>query len=548
MRNVFGPVGAVSDRNRRGLFCTCACLIGLALSHSADSTDHGPVVAVSPTHVEICAGRSAVVRVSGSNFSPTDSVKLQWVPSTNADVSLSASQSESATNDSSADRTWLVTIGSPKDPLRPGIVHFYASRSLGGKTERFWNSELEVKAAPAADAPFPVKISVHFPARTLSEGALASLQLEATSSARSNIEVTPRAFVKPFLVSNGGSSLPASMPSSQSVTTPRADGSSPAAPEWSARPATIAPGGTFVWLIEISGAEAAPRGPHVLRFEADVSGEIDACMRKSTLTAYQEVSYEALGESTVLNALGISSLLVLPGFLLFMPAIMIWQLNCRRCRPRRWADRSVFPYQAKSVEFWILAVSVSLVSALLIRRFVPTFFSAYGLEQITGTWLTSLVVGLVGYSVFVRAINYYDDKVNPAFVVGDGPLVVLRKHVAKTNNLMVMTVTIDPAVAKISIPKGDAFKLDEIGANAWIGPGITYQWNDQGSNARLRDRVATARRDSNATELWKALSDAKAAGALDVFWSAGSDLKNLRYVPAAGLKDGMQKEFVTEAD
>ncbi len=118
----------------------------------------------------------------------------------------------------------------------------------------------------------------------------------------------------------------------------------------------------------------------------------------TVLSASRQVEVGVLGESELLNLLGVPSLLLLPGFLL----LITWRiLGSLRGAPAA----AGFELKPKEADFWAVAIALSLGFAFLYpwitERVLPEgrrdYLVAYGLRDLVYVYSAAIVLGIFSY-------------------------------------------------------------------------------------------------------------------------------------------------------
>jgi hypothetical protein len=131
---------------------------------------------------------------------------------------------------------------------------------------------------------------------------------------------------------------------------------------------------------------------------ATVTAKTEDGLTATARTAPLDINVVVLGESDILKFLGIPSLLFLPGVVMLFTWRFLWSWG----KPGDQVAK--YPIQVNTSDFWIIAVALSLISALLypwLTQFLlegpRNFVAAYGL----------LDFGLIiGFSLFVTALVF----------------------------------------------------------------------------------------------------------------------------------------------
>lgn len=199
------------------------------------------------------------------------------------------------------------------------------------------------------------------------------------------------------------------------------------------------------------------------------------------LAASQSTKVAVTGESEVLTALGVPSLLLLPGFLVLAAASVLWRLRWQR---KEW-DGEPFPFSLKEPEFWVIAVSLSIVIVFVAKCLGTDLFGTYGLEDLICIWFSSIALGALGYFGIVWEYNRRREARIPGSE--DTPIGVLRKLARQGLNLERPRIAYD-------VGGGQAIQLyllqapSDIRPATWAAPLIAYEWAKE-EDAGLEKRI-----------------------------------------------------------
>lgn len=202
----------------------------------------------------------------------------------------------------------------------------------------------------------------------------------------------------------------------------------------------LPPRSSLLLPYSLVACRAIEPGEHMVVWEIEVGEEHGDAPSRSVL-ARHEFKAQVLGESALLQAVKVPSLLLLPGALV----LLTWGFLRHR---RDLEAKRLGPAQA---EFWLLAVFLSIIAAfvypLLTNRLGDPrdYLVAYGIYDIFHLWGGSMVVAAVAYALWWSgrwalagaARKWEEGKARRALrreqrnpQPGDPPLTVLRKLAA----------------------------------------------------------------------------------------------------------------------
>jgi hypothetical protein len=195
-----------------------------------------------------------------------------------------------------------------------------------------------------------------------------------------------------------------------------------------ARKLKLMPGGAVPVPIRIS-ANGARAGNRKIAFETNLSWNDRGCAYTATLVTTQDLAVGLFGQSEILTAFGIPSLLVLPGVLIMLVVGMVWKAGVRFG-----SSTAEFPYQVKAPEFWLFAISLSF-AAVLVGRYVfdRPYLTIYRLADLMWLWFLSVLVGglvfliadLIYIGVILPVLRWLEGRHKP--LPDDDPQKVLEK-------------------------------------------------------------------------------------------------------------------------
>jgi hypothetical protein len=228
------------------------------------------------------------------------------------------------------------------------------------------------------------------------------------------------------------------------------------------------------------GVEAKGRvqpGRHLLVFTVEFQWDQKGAVQKRSAVVTQSVDVGVLGESAVLKLLGVPSFLLIPGFLAVATWGLLWNWGFLRSKK----DTAKFPFSfdqpVVNLQFWVVAITVSVLIVLGYSRFNQGILRAYNLEDLVWLWLLSVfIVGVVGYSAIIGCRVLWRRWRTPA--VTDTPVQILKKLGRQKLGTLIEQV-------EVELTQGGgarrAFLLQERSADretSWVGPPISLRWED----------------------------------------------------------------------
>lgn len=286
-------------------------------------------------------------------------------------------------------------------------------------------------------------------------------------------------------------------------------------------PSTLSPRETQAFQIHVKADKRVQSGKHLLVFTIQFEWG-DGQTRN--LVATREVKVGVLGESTLLQLLGVPSFLVLPGFLVLVMWGLLWTMGVRKSKFDTGQFPLQFSQQATNPQFWVVAITFSIIILAAYIQFYPDFLRIYGLDDIVFIWLLSaLVLGVGGYLLIANWRIYYLRRQTPS--ESDDPIDILEKLDRQERGVFldIVSVNVKPGDTTQTRP---AFLLQEARGDrvtSWVGPGILVTFKP-GTDRQLQDRVAQQiKHKRNARVLAILLKEGLKKKVLDITWKSLED-------------------------
>ena len=235
-----------------------------------------------------------------------------------------------------------------------------------------------------------------------------------------------------------------------------------------------------------------------------------------------QVTVGVPGETAVLTLLGVPSLLILPGFLVFVMAGLLWRLGL--FKSIYVADS--FPLPPNTAEFWLAAISVSIVILFGYRLSGNNILTSYDLQDLLFLWFLSLALGAVFYLVGMVVYTLYQSGRIPSG--GDDALTVLHKLGRQK-----LGVYLDRVSWKTSDSGKEqtrtVFLLQrhkDGKESYWVGPGIQILWGPK-APPELKNEVRKQLNKDGNLSLLALLLTGKDSNIVKVHWDPDHPMKNV---------------------
>jgi hypothetical protein len=279
----------------------------------------------------------------------------------------------------------------------------------------------------------------------------------------------------------------------------------------------IPPGQESTIAVQVSTTDSVQTGMQLLAFEVGFQWKTASMVQSGNLAITKSLNMQVLGESAILAALSIPSLLFLPGFL----AVIVWRIlmEFRNQSPDN------YPFlQPQKPESWPFAVLISIALDALYFHFTNhSFFGQYGLADIAIIWCISIGLALLLYGLFNLAIwlvNWYNtwQKTRITPTTGDQVFDILYKLENQSLGVLCNYVT----VQMDGLDLKHAFlieKYDDNQTEFWLSPPIIVKWAEN-SDQQLQDSLNSQLKQGSASSVAQLLLEGQNQGFLHVEWGS----------------------------
>lgn len=475
-----------------------------SLSAQVALSFHPDTVRVQPAST----GR-AFVQVSNTGGAAISGIDLRWIAPDSVRLELDAELPDRLPAGEIVTRS--LTITGRVEPGGEQAVMLLAYRTEEGKGQTTL-SRLWIVPRPIASAADVVDVGLLTSLATLSDGDTATVHLLVENK-------TDRAV---------------------RVDSVRARG--PEFVQFSPRPVAEIPGRSNALIpVEVVASEWVRPGTYTLSFEVGVSWGGPGGPRSGNVVTSRAVEVGVMGESEILQVLAVPSFLLLPGFLILVAFGMLW---------RRLGGTSEVTQDPKSVQFWLLAIGLSLGLAVLHPLVVGrNLLRGYGIRDIAWVWAFSVGAGVLAAAGLAglrelrdRYVARRDAERVPA--PGDDAVAILRK----LHRNGVRDIRLDQVTFQENGSDRSGFELPGHAPDGarWVAPPAQYTLRTSvGGHERARLQEALRSDPGTLADL---LEELREGGGLALSWRRQDRFDGPVAVPSDRLsRTGRTVPFVRES-
>jgi hypothetical protein len=455
------------------------CLLLAPAVHGAAAAEPSLTASFSPGTLDIASGGTRKAELLVTNTGSTPVTDLSCTFTSDDGISVPAAASLPVTSLAVSASTSLAVavtraVGAPAASSVEAVLSYMAGTAAGQHPETVVASlTVGTPAAPTAPA-----------ARLLVTPTLGRAQLVEYQSTDLIFTIANQSDRGETLTS-----VKLTYPSTLQVTATLADGAATAGSNGSLRLAVpggpLGPGDTDVVHATVSAPDAVQPGDALVGLEVSAKDAVD--QTTATVVSTQKLTFSVLGESDVLQALGVPSLLFVPGIVM---AVILWALWTQV------APRKTFSLQPDGagvegkVVMWVFALLPSLALPFLypfitsaVLRHRRDYRTAYGLDDILYLWLIAAVAAFVLWGLWVLLHGLASWLWIPQ--KDDQPRALIRKFALRpwpwNRNLLRRSALCDEQRVMI---------LRNTHAGPLVTPAVTYTVSGQGDAERAElDRL-----------------------------------------------------------
>ncbi len=472
----------------RGLLPILAALVAwLVLPFGAWAAPPEVSLTIAPATVQLASGETTRVWVIARNASTStlQIVSLTWLA--DAAVTIDVETTPGSTVGPNASQTWTARVTRAKDSAGTGQAAFRldyvwtdsTNRSVPGST----TASLEIQERPTEAVDKVVEFRIETGLGALEEPRQGNVYLVVSNLASVPLTVTR---------------ISASAPDFIQIT-PQAFSSS----------VTLSPQTSRAFTATVLAGSSVQVGKHAILFEVFVEWNRSGRSWSGSVIRSHTVELGVLGESDIVKLVGAPSFLLLPGFLV----VATYLLLHNRILPRKPIQLDV-----KTPDFWILAVSLSILAIALYGLFTGrNVLARYGLSDILNMWTGAIVVGLVIWAI---ALTYRRQVAHTQIPSeSDLPIDVLRK--LANNKLGFYLPQVDVLAGQQTRRYLASMPVQDTPDEIWALPLITFSWTPQATEDFKRRFIDQLDRDHEAKMMVEQIKTGQVNGMLTVRWETG---------------------------
>lgn len=422
---------------------------GMAPAEAASAVS----VSLTPATVSLEAGKSVQVVVVVENASGSLLSEIRVDPESNAGVIVSApTRALSSIPQGGIDTTVVTITGDAAKPIA-GSVEFVLSALTTTEDGTAIPVSVVTTLTVLEKAPLPadqvISATVVTALSKLSDRASPRLFVQVENTSNVDVSVMQiRGVVPPFLSVCLNSGCPPD-PNSVITVTDRNDDGTP-------KPLVVlAPHEQELFGFVVAKLASLPfqSGKHVMLFRVEATRVVSGIQRTASVIAKHEFETVVFGEAEILSPLGLTSFLVLPGFLLIVVWGGLWQYA--------WPKNALAFLGATKPEFWILVITGSLAAIPVYRLFSGrSLLDGYDSSDLFAVWTGAVIAGLLLWfaSLGMRWAVRRSQSRRRTFFGGETPRGVLvklaRAHDSLSRKLVSVRLSNDERENGLLLAKG----------------------------------------------------------------------------------------------
>lgn len=479
---------------------------GSYLISSAGAAEPAFTLEAVPSTMKLAVGDKGRVAVIARNTSSVwlQVVKLDYIASDGLAVAMSKSNPDTTLIPPGGAVRWVIEVAQTQEAREAGEAQFFLDYST---TEN--PPESGTKATTRA-------------ATTIQRIQPATLDkvLEARAESVMKMLEDPNSGTI-FLIVHNKSNFPISIRPIEVAASAELD------TKWKndANNTPVAPQSELAFALAVKAKDIVQPGKYLLLFNVGADWTEEGSKRSGSTIVKYEFDAGVLGSSAMLAAVGVPSFLLLPGFLMIVLFVMLWN---------HVSKRTEIPLNLKSGEFWCLAILLSLTTALIYPFLTHrNYLKGYNFRDVYWLWFgcagLAVIVWLivVGYLKWAQSSKEKKER-SRTFSTSDSPVAALRKLALNGQGFELEQVRVrlgDSDVQAFLLHKGGTGEANWVAPNIGVIPPADEGDASAGTAAALEAQL----KQVNAPALLADLIEKKG---IVVHWVVNGLLRGVTAVPA----------------
>jgi hypothetical protein len=282
----------------------------------------------------------------------------------------------------------------------------------------------------------------------------------------------------------------------------------------------VAPRSVTSKEIKLSAQKQITPGTYYVVFELEAQWKLGASTEKRRLVVSKQATAGVFFESEVLKALGVPSLLVLPGCLVIFTMQLLLTLGVWGLKN----DSKLPQLTVSSPGFWIVAISFSGLFAIGYAYVTDhNYLIRYGPEDLRNVWLVSIGMGIVFYLLLAGSTAKHRRDYIPT--ADDSPTTILKK--LSKNRLTILRPEVQFKLNGVDLKGYVVERIDDDQTKVWVIPSIDTYWDNTAEALKAQEEFQKGVDSRSEPEsLAKQLDDAIQRSYVSVRWASKQAIPN----------------------
>ncbi|HMI51832.1 MAG TPA: hypothetical protein VK525_09985 [Candidatus Saccharimonadales bacterium] len=282
----------------------------------------------------------------------------------------------------------------------------------------------------------------------------------------------------------------------------------------------VAPRSVTAKEIKLNAEKQVTPGTYYVVFELEAQWNLGAAVEKRRLVVSKQATAGVFFESEVLKALGVPSLLVLPGCLVIFTMQLLLTLGIWGLKN----DSKLPELTISSPGFWIVAISFSGLFAIGYTWVTHhNYILRYGPEDVRNVWLVSIAFGIAFYLLLAGSTARHRRDYIPT--ADDTPTTILKK--LSKNRLTILRPQVQFKLNGVDLKGYVVERIDEEQTKVWVVPSIITDWGSTAEALKAQEAFQKGIDGRSEPEsLAKQLDDAMQRNYVSVRWASQEAVPN----------------------